>query len=455
MVRLVLRIFLAYWIAAGIVTFIFFAPRRQSHYPEVSDALDAALVMNGRLLAEAYETGRCSDVQKLLATKRSTLSIAMPNGDFLCGDTGVANEMALVTEAASTSSRVNSNHALYQVIAKRITADGQAKYIVLFKNDYRSAFRLYGFTPGYPTIAISCAVTLFLAVLLAIPIRRLRSASRQIANGKLDARVGVGAWSDKIYGFHGKHDIALLVQDFNYMAGRLQALTEAQRLLLREVSHELRSPLTRLSVGLSLARNEAQDAMHEHLDRIESEARRLNALIEQILTHSYLDTIETVEFPDQISLSDLILDLLPDVEFEAAQSGCAITTAIAPGCHVRGDVSLLRAGVENVVRNAIRYVPNDGQVHVEIAPTEKEGKMHSIVRVSDNGPGIPDEELRLVLEPFYRTEKARRRQKTGFGIGLAIAQRAAHVHGGSIRIHNRPEGGLSVEMWFPFVSEAI
>jgi signal transduction histidine kinase len=326
-------------------------------------------------------------------------------------------------------------------------------YIMLLKNNYSSALQVYGLLPGYTTIAISCVVTMFLAFLIALPIRRLRTAAQQIATGKLDARVCWGKLSEKIYGFNGQDDIAKLVQDFNHMAERLQALAESQRVLLRDVSHELRSPLARLRVSLGLGRRDASPAMRVHLDRIESETQRLNELIGQILSLSYLETIQEIEAPGDVSLSELVLDLLPDFQYEAAQSSCVITTMIAPDCNVRGDSELLRAAVENIVRNAIRYVPNSGLIHVETASMEREGKKLSVVRISDNGPGIPDKELKLVLEPFYRADKSRHWHQTGFGIGLAIANRAAGVHGGTISILNRPEGGLTVEMCFPLTLE--
>jgi two-component system sensor histidine kinase CpxA len=344
-------------------------------------------------------------------------------------------------------------HARFQLIAEPVRSSSGTSYVVLLKKNYPSLLQMYGFLPGYNSILISLVVTLLLAFLVALPIRRLRQAAREIATGKLDARVRWSRLSENIYGFNGRDDVANLVEDFNHMAERLQALAESQRLLLRDVSHELRSPLARLGVALGLARQEAPEAMREHLGRIESEAQRLNELIGQILSLSYLDTIQEVELPEHVSLSELVVDLLPDVQYEAAQSSCVITTKIAPGCNVRGDAELLRSAVENIMRNAIRYVPDSGLIHVETAPVEKEGRMLSVVRISDNGPGIPDGELMSVLKPFYRANKSRYWQHSGFGIGLAIANRAAGVHGGTIDIRNRPEGGLTVEMCFPHTLE--
>jgi len=456
MVRLVLKMFLAYWVAAGVVIFVLdLEPHRQIHHPQISDALDSSLAMNGQLILDAYQSGRCPQLQRALVRGGDALAIAMPDGHFLCGDPGIAEERSLVQAAAKTRKRIATNHALFQVIAVPVTPRDGNSYILLFKSNYSSALQAYGLMPGYTTIAISCVVTLFLAFLIALPIRRLRTAARQIATGKLDARVGWNRWSEKLYGFHGRDDIAKLVQDFNYMAERLEALADAQRVLLRDVSHELRSPLARLTVGLGLARQEAPAAMQEHLDRIENETQRLDDLIGQILSLSYLESIQKIEDPGRVSLSDLILNLLPDVQYEAAQSDCAITTTLIPGCNVRGDAELLRAALENIVRNAIHYTTSKGLVHIETAPIRRDGKLFSLVRISDNGPGIPDNELKSVLEPFYRADKTRHRQKEGFGIGMAIANRAAGVHGGTIDIRNRPEGGLRVEMCFPFAHDLV
>jgi two-component system sensor histidine kinase CpxA len=449
MFRLVLKIFLAYWIAAGVVIFVVdFEPHRQIHHPELVDALDSSLAMNGKLLVAAYEGDRCSQVENVLSTKYDALAIAAPDGTFLCGDPGVFGQKALVVAAAKNRKRMTTNHALFQLIASPFPVHGNY-YILVLKTSYSSALQVYGLLPGYTTIAISCVVTVFLAFLVALPIRRLRKAAQEIATGKLDARVYWGKVSERLYGFNGRDDIAKLVQDFNHMAERLQALAESQRLLLRDVSHELRSPLARLAVGLGLARREASPTMRVHLDRIETESKRLNDLIGQILSLSHLETIQQIEVSSEVSLSEVVVDLLPDVQYEAAQSGCVITTMIAPYCIVRGDPELLRAAIENIVRNAIRYVPGNGVIHVETASMDEEDKRLTVVRISDNGPGIPDDELKSVLEPFYRADRSRHWQKTGFGIGLAIAKRAASVHGGTIDIRNRQEGGLIVEMSFP------
>jgi signal transduction histidine kinase len=193
--------------------------------------------------------------------------------------------------------------------------------------------------------------------------------------------------------------------------------------------------------------------MHEHLDRIETESARLDHLVGQILSLSSMDTIQKIDMPRVISLSELVVDLLPDVQFEAAQKNSVISTLIGGDCFVRGDEDLTRSAIENILRNAIRYTPVDGRIHVEVRSIKTSGGEFSGVRISDDGPGIPEDEIESVLEPFYRADKSRHWQQDGFGIGLAIADRAVNLHGGTISIRNKPDGGLAVEMRFPLVAD--
>jgi len=233
------------------------------------------------------------------------------------------------------------------------------------------------------------------------------------------------------------------------MAEKLQQLTNAQRLLLRDVSHELRSPLTRLGVALGLARSEAEDSMKDHLYRIEVETGRLNDLISQILSLSQMEMVHELHRADLISLSELVVNLLPDVQYEANQSRCAISKDLGADCYLRGDASLLRETIENVLRNSIKYSPDAGEIHIETSAEQNSGTSFVKLCVSDNGPGIPETELALALKPFYRADRVRHWEKNGSGIGLAIADRTTKLHGGTISLRNRANGGLIVEMRFP------
>jgi two-component system sensor histidine kinase CpxA len=444
MARLLLKIFTAYWIAAGLVIVLFdLGPHRHMHNPQMADALDASLSLSGRMLAAAYERGGCSAVGSSMRGQEDRLYLAAPDGRLLCDSPRFEDVPSLARSAASGGKRVIANHVRSQLIAVSITTSTGNKYVVLLKNSYSSAVQIYGILPGWNTIAISCGVTLFLALLMALPIRRLRTAAGEIAMGRLHARV---KWNGPTSRFTGGDDIDQLCRDFNHMAERLQSLAGAQRLLLCEVSHELRSPLTRLCVGLGLARAESPPAMREHLDRIGAESARINNLIDQVLSLSRLDMLSRIEAPCSFSANALVADALPDLEYEAARSDCHIESSFGQDCELFGAEHLLRMAVENIVRNAIKYGGPSALVHLEVGRTMQGS---CVVRVTDDGPGIPENELLSVLRPFYRADRSRHWQQEGSGIGLAIADRAVTLHGGRIAIRNRDVGGLEVEICLP------
>jgi two-component system sensor histidine kinase CpxA len=244
-------------------------------------------------------------------------------------------------------------------------------------------------------------------------------------------------------------DLDRLALDFNHMAERLQGLVQAQNLLLRDVSHELRSPLARLSVALELSRREGGGHMQTHLDRIEREAERLNDLITQLLSLSYMEITQEIRDATTVSLSDLVRDVLPNVQYEASLRGCHITAIMGQNCIIRGDARLLESALENILRNALRYTPENGVIEVDLAETESGLQRIAELSVCDRGPGVPAEELDAILRPFYRVDNSRQSKTGGFGVGLAIADRAVRLHGGSIVATNRPDGGLVVRMRFP------
>jgi two-component system sensor histidine kinase CpxA len=223
----------------------------------------------------------------------------------------------------------------------------------------------------------------------------------------------------------------------------------AQRVFLRDVSHELRSPLARLAVALELAREAGPQSMQAPLDRIENEAARVNDLVTQILSLSYMETVRDLSQSSSLSLGELVQSVIPDVEYEASGRRCRVVARVLQQCMVQGDPVLLHRALENVVRNAIRYTPEGGVVEIDVERVEQNGASRAVLRVGDRGPGVPCDELDSILQPFYRVDKSRQRNSGGFGIGLAIADRAVKLHAGEIKAWNRDEGGLVVEMTFP------
>lgn len=291
-------------------------------------------------------------------------------------------------------------------------------------------------------LVVSTVICFFLTRHLVGPIDRLRQATREVASGNLSVRM--------LPRLRGRQDdLSLLAADFDTMAERVESLLESKQQLLRDVSHELRSPLTRLQLALSLARREA-GGVERQLTRIECEADRLEQLIARILKLVRLERPASAFQGGAVDVGKLLSVIAQDVAIEAEARNCTVSVRVAEGLHVAGDPELLRSAFENVIRNAVRYGP-PGSV-VTVAATRQDWIE---VTVRDHGPGVPEKDLKLIFEPFYRVDAARDRAGGGEGLGLAIAARAIAVHGGNIEAHNVPEGGLEVAMRLPAMQRGI
>jgi two-component system, OmpR family, sensor histidine kinase CpxA len=296
-----------------------------------------------------------------------------------------------------------------------------------------------------PLLAAALAgalVCLLLARYLAAPIARLRRATQAYAGGDFSHRVGptLGRRRDEIV------DLAFAL---DHMAERLDTLMRAQRLLLRDVSHELRSPLARVQAALGLARQRGGGAVEAELDRIEHETERLNELIAQILSVSRLDADGDVALHvEPIPMDELLQELVEDATLEAQARDCSVRLDAPEALQIEGDPALLHSAVENVLRNAIRHTAANTEVAVTLEAAA-DGKPGCTIRVADRGPGVAPEMLDQIFQPFVRVGDARDRNSGGHGLGLAIAERAIRGHGGTIHAENRPGGGLVVVIRLP------
>lgn len=296
-------------------------------------------------------------------------------------------------------------------------------------------------------ILITGLVCYFLARSFSSPINRLRSASKKIASGDLTARIGKGL------GGAGK-ELSELGHDFDFMADRLEELVLLQKRLLLDISHELRSPLSRMGVALELVRSDNGDQRGRMLDKMEKELRRLNELIGQLLRLTKFEQgqleIERVKF----DLVQLVNTIAEDVSFELEKSGKGVKRmGSSEKIQLCGSEEQIRQAIENVVRNAAQFTAAGTAVEVDLAVRGEENNPgEAVITVRDFGPGIPAKELELVLEPFYRVSSARERQGlgSGVGIGLAIANQAVKLHGGCIVLGNCSDGtGLRVRISLP------
>jgi signal transduction histidine kinase len=284
-------------------------------------------------------------------------------------------------------------------------------------------------------LLVIAGVAILAARQIKRPIDGLRNATIALASGRLRTRVpdSIASRGD---------ELGELGRSFNDMAARLQRLLESQRQLLRDVSHELRSPLARLRIASELARGQPSGA---HFDRIEQEAARLDELIGQVLLVARLDAPMNPAARSDIDVSALVEQVCDDAGLEAAQRGVDIDVRVEGGAQVSGWPELLRSALENVVRNAVRYTADATRIEVE---ARRDAAQWRIV-VSDRGPGVPEDQLAEIFKPFHRVSSARERESGGYGLGLAIAERAVAAHGGTITASNVAEGGLCVRISVP------
>jgi signal transduction histidine kinase len=275
-----------------------------------------------------------------------------------------------------------------------------------------------------------------------VPLRRLRKVTQQLAGGDLSARVGEGL-------VHRKNEVADLGRDVDRMAERIESLVGAQQRLIRDVSHELRSPLARLNVALELARQSAGPAHSAPFDRIERESERLNELISQLLMLTKLENESGMTQRTDFDIAALATEIAKDVDFEASSKDRRVVTKTCEPLMLNGNQELLRQALENLVRNAARYTAEGTAVEISLYKKNLGGRVSAHIEIRDQGPGVPESELNDIFRPFYRVNDARERQSGGAGVGLAIAERAVHLHGGSLRALNAPGGGLVMEMELP------
>ncbi|WP_060479665.1 HAMP domain-containing sensor histidine kinase [Pseudomonas monteilii] len=270
---------------------------------------------------------------------------------------------------------------------------------------------------------------------LTRPLAWLREAMGQVAQGRFDVRIRprLGRRRD---------EIVELAEDCDRMTGQLKALVEAQQQLLHDISHELRSPLTRLHVAIGLLRQQPERT--QMLGRIERESRRMDDLIEQLLTLARVQSQQTSSEHGQLDVVELLAQIVEDARFEASMKQAQVTLQGASAFVTKGHEELLYRAFENVIRNAVRYTAAGSEVRVEALLIGAGDQLQ--VLIVDQGPGVEASRLQRIFEPF---DRGGQQGGDGFGLGLAIARRAVELHAGAITANLGKRGGLSVAIMLP------
>jgi len=458
---LFLRIFLLFWIAmalivGGSIAITFAIAAREYGAPELQRRPSVAIQAS-----EVLATGGIAALKKWLAANEHSipdrdLFIIGPDGADILGrrlSEGAARRLEFFNREAMGGFEPPGAEPRHlgqpppgnfrpQRAAPQIVGPDGSTYTVLLVPRRPSIFGALSL-PGISltilgiALAVSAFASWWLAQHLSAPIRRIQAGARALATENLEVRVSAG--------LEGRKDeLAVLARDFDAMADQLRSNRGAVTRLLRDISHELRSPLARMRVALGLARQAPTD-LPRQLDRLEGEIERLDGLISQVLKLARLHGSEAPFARDDFDIDEVLEEVVRDANFEGAVKNCKVRKWGAAKCMVHGNRELLRSAIENVLRNAVRYSPAGGLVDVTV---ERSGEGLSIL-VRDRGPGVPDSDLGRIFEPFYRVAESRDRDTGGEGIGLAITSQVMIAHGGSATANNQTGGGLEVLLRLP------
>jgi two-component system sensor histidine kinase CpxA len=421
-------IYVTYWIVSRPLTQTDFAGRDR-----IIQEVSAALARGGERELKTWLR------ENLRPARGTVLLVTNERGDELLGRAMPRELRALLNFRPPGRRDRPPNFQGVQLTPSIMGPDGE-EYRLLFARAPVTIFGILmwpGTLPAGLSISILAAavVSLLLARYVASPVVRLQKASRALAAGALETRVGAP--------FTRRRDeVGTLARDFDAMAERIQALVTAKETLLRDVSHELRSPLARIRMALALVERRAGAAAGPDLARIEREAERLDALVGQVMT---LTRLRTTDAPrrDIVRLDALVGEVVDDARFEYPDA--QIDLVPTKDLSLRGDADGLKSAIENVVRNALTYGDRSKPIEVRVDAAADV----ATVRVLDHGPGVPEAELTRIFEPFYRTDKSRDHRQDGQGIGLAITARVTELHGGVVTAANRAEGGLEIALKLP------
>jgi signal transduction histidine kinase len=460
-----IRIFVTFWIIEILTIAALISLRGSLEDFTLYPVSEKALTSMAFSAEEAYQAAQCDELKPLLsrfervykvtphlfdATGRAVCSEAVSPAVQRAADKSQPFGLKRVVEIMRGVSPGRNGQIIASV---RINPDQNSPFIFVIETTQIPpwTFRFKGELTFFAGVLFSGILSALLAKILVLPIGQLRRTAQELASGNLKARAN-NCWRLPSKG----NEVLALFHDFNRMADQIESLIGMQKQLIRDVSHELRSPLSRLSVALELLREDTNEQSMVHVERIERETERLNRLIGQLLELSRMEALEGTGIRTEIvQLEDIVREVVSNAAYEAGSRGCNVRAAIRDRVTVHANSELLSSAIENVVRNGIRYTHAGTDVLVTLDCQRQGSAPAAKLTVRDFGPGVPEDKIPSLRMPFYRVDPARSNETGGTGVGLAIADRAVRLHGGSLSLRNHPEGGLEVTLLLPIVKPVL
>jgi signal transduction histidine kinase len=377
----------------------------------------------------AYE----EDGKKALREYMTSLDTTFGGHHYFLDASGIdlysgENRSVLLPPASAKKSRTQA-HETWVITQQSV--DGRYWFVA---TGQVSRTRIWTFLPYYFIVLGATGILGWLAWIgIVSPIRKIAATIAVFGQGNLSLRIHSPR----------KDEVGQLGRSFNQMAERLERLIVSERKLLADISHELRSPLARLKFAVKLARTSEDSKMA--LDRIERDINRIASLVTEIIEMTSIEDDPAAQKMAAVPFQEVIDEVVRDCSLEAHFHGCSIAVEGVLRHRVTGNRELLRRAVENVLRNGIRYSPQDSTVRLTLSEYGRK----ALVEVRDYGPGVPPESLGRIFDPFFRVEEARLATGGGSGLGLSIAKRAVQLHQGNITAENASPG-LRIRIAIPF-----
>jgi signal transduction histidine kinase len=447
--RLFLKIFFWYWLTAwGMIAIVLLGSRltgmRQVSAPNMYETVAPILASEA---VKAYESGGAEAFARFSqgngrGNERQLFLLDGSYRDVLSRP--LSDDGLRVAQSAKNGQLVvfRAHIAAY----KFVSSSGHPYVLMLYlPSDLRRiAEILWG--EGLPfSISLVLLVTLLclgLAYHIASPIHSIQSTARRVAQGDIKARVPSSV--SRRY-----DELAALAKDFDSMVNRLDSLIQTQKKLLNSVSHELRSPLARINLSLALLKSRFSADSDDLFQRLDRDVERIDLLMGQLLTLSRLEAGFSSAEREDVDFAQLVEEVAADANFEAQALGKTVNLLTTRSIILRNaDPHALRSACENIIRNAVRFTSPGSDVQIVLEVDRSAPEPRALLSVRDHGPGVPEDALQKIFQPFYRVT-GDGEATGGNGLGLAIASEAIRLHSGTIRAENLRPSGLEIIIQLP------